>query len=350
MDVVFLGAGASKAMGYPLTSELLPRIVAKLQSESLFGRLTDAERKRDRLKKALNALAPGWVHNRLPTFVDLLSLLDYCIHQNVTIFPSGGHFELRSFRAIIEAALVEVSSPDRSDRLLADTFRTRLKDHPSVAFATTNYDLACEVTLVSLLGEKASSSDFGFEWRDPFTGLLCVRSQTPTHCLYKLHGSTNWLRCPSCEQVYINLYSDIAFLDSDSDVNEYGDATTCHCGYSPLRRMIVSPSVLRLHPEPQFRQISIAALHTLMNSDRWFIVGFSLPTEDVALRSIFLRAAAGPGSPEIRVYQDSEEARPRYEALFSCCTYHTSGFEGFLADWSPREVACGAAAPVGVRH
>ena len=161
MDVVFLGAGASKAMGYPLTSELLPRIVAKLQSGSLFGRLTDAERKRDRLKKALDALAPGWVHNRLPTFVDLLSLLDYCIHQNVTIFPSGGHFELRSFRAIIEAALVEVSSPDRSDRLLADTFRTRLKDHPSVAFITTNYDLACEVTLVSLLGHLAATC---FTW------------------------------------------------------------------------------------------------------------------------------------------------------------------------------------------
>lgn len=65
--VVFLGAGASKEFGFPLTRELLPRMLELLANETLFRsnfgrsneecwRLHDAHA---RLRKGLEVLLPG---------------------------------------------------------------------------------------------------------------------------------------------------------------------------------------------------------------------------------------------------------------------------------------------------
>jgi hypothetical protein len=68
---VFTGAGASKALGYPLTAELLPRVRAELDTGKLFddiedaphGRAIEAE-DRDTLRRYLMALLPGFATRR----------------------------------------------------------------------------------------------------------------------------------------------------------------------------------------------------------------------------------------------------------------------------------------------
>ena len=49
----------------------------------------------------------------------------------------------------------------------------------------------------------------------------------------------------------------------------------------------------------------------------WVFVGYSLPSEDVAVRTLLVRArlSARP-QPEIRIVSKGEEARARYQVLF----------------------------------
>ncbi len=59
--VLFLGAGASKAFGYPLTKEILPKIIGSLNNETLFKEVKGnlGIEYRFLLKELLIALSPG---------------------------------------------------------------------------------------------------------------------------------------------------------------------------------------------------------------------------------------------------------------------------------------------------
>jgi hypothetical protein len=71
-------------------------------------------------------------------------------------------------------------------------------------------------------------------------------------------------------------------------------------------------------------------------ADEWIVVGYSLPPEDIAIRSILVRAYSGRGKkrkpPRIRVVQLSEDKKleDRYRLLFPECTFEYGGFESFI--------------------
>src|SRR5262245_42087920 len=90
--VIFLGAGASKGLGLPLTNDIFPAIVERLLNksgqEALFGGNITIQ---ERLKRCLSAILPGWDafakhsqdqhvwRNALPPITDLLSAVDYLL-------------------------------------------------------------------------------------------------------------------------------------------------------------------------------------------------------------------------------------------------------------------------------
>lgn len=130
----------------------------------------------------------------------------------------------------------------------------------------------------------------------------------------------------------MNPYGDIALLDLDVPSNYYGEETTCHCGYAPLRRVIVSPSLARGTYQTQLRNVQRSALEALREAEEIYIVGYSLPVEDLMIRSLFLRGVCNhPEGKKVHVFQRSDEARPRYDLHFADYQFHDTGFDGFLA-------------------
>ncbi len=74
-----LGAGASKPLGFPLTGEILPEILARLGAKSLFGPATAKPRPSEAdLRAFLFELMPGLSHHDSspPLITDVLSLID----------------------------------------------------------------------------------------------------------------------------------------------------------------------------------------------------------------------------------------------------------------------------------
>jgi len=128
--VVFLGAGASRPLGLPMTADIFPLLLQRLLSkepggEPLFG--SDAV-DRERLSTCLNTLLPGladftnkpqdhsaWRDKLLP-ITDVLSTIDYLLLSSNAPAPDFTVPELARARALIERAifelLVRTESPD----------------------------------------------------------------------------------------------------------------------------------------------------------------------------------------------------------------------------------------------
>ena len=107
---VFLGAGASRTFGWPLTNQLLPTILDGIVEKDLFKDIRINTRKEDRidrelLAKALKALCPGIRftrafltknQNRLPLVTSLLSVLDYSLSSGQSLVSGLSPDEIKN--------------------------------------------------------------------------------------------------------------------------------------------------------------------------------------------------------------------------------------------------------------
>ncbi|HEV8253778.1 MAG TPA: hypothetical protein VGQ78_03415 [Vicinamibacteria bacterium] len=342
---LFLGAGASRPFGFPVTSEILPALLARLRSGKLFGagrHLTARQAARDmrELRALLRRFVPGLFRSpaAAPAVTDLLSLLDQLIVTGSAPQPDLGMTELSRLRLLLERGVAEVlAAPGRGVGVrrpkLMDRFAEWIEAQAFVSVISTNYDFALEGRLLSRVAreELPARVDFGLTWRPTEGGDgPHPRPQRPRLAIYKLHGSLNWLRCPLCEHVFIHPSAPI-FRQSHQDRADGGNA--CTCGYAPLRHVLVAPSMVRDVRDPNLLGIWQSALEALRTSDEWAIIGYSLPPEDLVIRSMLLRAYRGRARPpRVRVVQrrGDRDVEGRYRLLFPELTFDVRGVEGFV--------------------
>lgn len=342
---LILGAGTSKAFGLPLTNEILPRMWKLLNR----GRLLKKDQ-REVLIKMLETLYPGLrqknVSNYLPNITDVLSMIDHLIvHQNVPFIKFSGD-DLTDCRKLLEIAIVEVieenfydyDESDPCDKLYDDFINWIYKNRNRRQFniVSTNYDITIEFGLKYYYSYDAFASkvDFGFSWRDPSNGRIHTPPKDPLFGIYKLHGSTNWLRCDLCNQVYVHIEGNIYHNILYETIN---DNNTCHCGHGRLSSLIVSPSLERDVRDANVNYVWNRALEQLRTSRDWLMIGYSMPAEDLNIRSILVRAFnARSTKPRITVVQKDENHekamynKARFEAQFGKVDYHWEGLEDFV--------------------
>ena len=233
------------------------------------------------------------------------------------------------------------SNTDQAQLDLAVGWIRTLMDEGRVTLISTNYDIEMEQGLFNKLGYSVLQKvDFGTSVRDPDSGEIYERPSDASLGIYKLHGSLNWLRCDVCDTIYVNPVGPIAYLSfllhHEPDLNKASDrmlrtlwdsgANQCHCGHRPLRHVIVAPSIVRDMRDVILVEIWRNALAALRRAQTWIIVGYSLPAEDVAIRSILLRARVGRypiPAPNIVVVQkvEREPELTRYRLLFPMHEY-----------------------------
>jgi hypothetical protein len=363
--VFFLGAGASKALGYALTDEVLPLILQRLLASTLFqgisGTADSGPTDRSRFRTQLTTIVPGWeeafraVNGVAPDphalkaigcgITEVLTLVDYEI-ANADGTAVEGPSGLASFRELLERAIYEVladpvtdPTPEqrRTHGVFVEWILSRM-GHEGAAVISTNYDVSVDQGLFDAISGRGNEDpcrlvDIGFERRDIGTGAIVPRPADPVGRLFKLHGSLNWLRCPLCGHTYVNTLGKVGAL---AYVGELDATNLCHCNpWARLRVPIVVPSFVRTIGDRNLRSIWSAAADVLRGSDEWYIVGYSMPPEDVAIRSLLCRAAGHrDGELSIRVIQKGRKGEAIYRALFPSCEYHDQGLAGFLSSRS----------------
>ena len=105
---------------------------------------------------------------------------------------------------------------------------------------------------------------------------------------------------------------------------------------------MVAPSTFQEITNPHLQAIWLNAYHVLENADTWIFVGYSLPPEDLAIRSLLYRAADGRKgkdrkAPEIIVVNPAEaEVRARYVGLLGKNVQaYSMGFREYCSSLSP---------------
>jgi hypothetical protein len=339
---IFLGAGASKAFGFPLTAEILPKIRSLLLDGELFGSTPyDAQQEKD-LGALLKSVFPGIdeiTDGGLPLVTEVLSLVDYSLISSSVSSLDLSRKRLDEFRRLLERAVVatldwpyQAMNVPACLKKFGDWIQYLIRSGESVSIISTNYDISVENELFRGWTTPAIEDhfDFGIEWRDPSQDQLHPRPKDPACRIYKLHGSLNWLHCPLCDHIYINTKGSIihqAFRE------ERVDANTCDCGYWPLDPLIVAPSSVRDVRNSNLMEIWRHSLEAMRRANKWIIIGYSFPPEDIAIRSMFQRAySSSIQKPIVKVVQFKANlaTEGRYRIIFPGCEYETGGMEAFV--------------------
>jgi hypothetical protein len=123
--VLFLGAGASRPFGFPMTAEILPEVLRRLKRRVLF-RHARAGRSREggaathrELQQLLSRFMPALFEGEAepPLITDLLSLVDHLLSAGNAPQPDLDLAGLDRLRALLERAIAEVlAEPTVRDR------------------------------------------------------------------------------------------------------------------------------------------------------------------------------------------------------------------------------------------
>jgi len=130
----------------------------------------------------------------------------------------------------------------------------------------------------------------------------------------KLHGSLNWLQCPSCQRVYVDMSNKIA-------INQYEAKEKCrHCqknlGESDSHELtsnLIMPTFLKNLNNTQYKLIWQNAGVELSEASKIIFIGYSLPMANFEMRELLARIVKT--SAEIEVVSFSQNAISDHNAV-----------------------------------
>ncbi len=353
--VYFLGAGASKNFGYPLTNEIMPEILRYLINHDLFNNASnslDEEKEQEKdLKDFIDILYPGLKDidpiaesNRIPNITEVLSMVEYCCFYNLPPHPSLCDEKLFYFRDLLNRGIAEILrkyiSKDvqkHNNKFLS--FKKQIKDkikNEDVTIITTNYDLLVDKLCDTY--SKKNKVDFGISYRDVKSNGI-ILPVAPNLRYYKIHGSMNWLKCDQCGYYYINHDGSISH---QAFIKELTTHNTCICNSQrninyklKLKSILVAPSLIRDIRDSNLLQIWKASLEAIRTADKLIIIGYSFPSEDLGIKSIFMRGINGREENAepiaIDVVQMGYSAETNYYNIFgNNIKYYHQGLDYYL--------------------
>jgi NAD-dependent SIR2 family protein deacetylase len=349
--VYFLGAGCSKNFGYPLTGEIMPEILQNLHKKDLFqmrGRKSRMERQHETdLLHFLELLYPGLKGQNLrtkkkwiPSITEVLSLVDHLCFYSIPPHPSLSEEKLLHFRYLLNRAVAELlmdyqNMPYRgNEEKLLKKFMApivREKKTSRVSIITTNYDLSIDPEFEQAISKNLV--DYGIQYRGTDDdGRIIPQPTDPLFRYYKLHGSLNWLKCELCGQYYIHHDGTIAH---QAFREETDDDNTCICNdHLKLKTVLVAPSLVRDIRDSNLLQIWKASVEAIRIADKLIFIGYSLPGEDLAIKSVIMRGLNGRDkkrSLKVEVVQHGTVSRQHYINLFGKeIKYYVGGLKQYL--------------------
>lgn len=351
---IFTGAGASAAFGLPVTSQITSKIINQAKADALFE---NDGASRNELREGMERLLPGLYRvEQMPMITAVLSMVDELIRSEAAPLPRLDTEKLVRLRTLLERAICEVIDVQITGDAMEsrDAFKTWMAGKADsgidVGLITTNYDSAVEqafyhdsMDAIRSMPEFTNADggdiarenhravarqfDFDFAWRAPYevhSEIVFPRPNEPRFHWFKLHGSLNWLKCDLCQHIYVNPDFSITGVAFE----EPNDSNSCHCGHSRLRPVIIAPSFVRDVRESNLLEVWRHSLEMLRRADEWIIIGYSLPDEDVGIRSLLCRAFNGRKKrPSVTLVTHGADSTrdARYLALFGDVTIMTGG-------------------------
>jgi hypothetical protein len=348
--VYFIGAGASKQDRFPLTNELKHGIAwAILKEEARFevlarhlrylysvepDMLVKSAAVWEGLKQQANE-QPQTGRNQVPDVTDLLSTLDWMIREQSSFGPGlntsdspeqSSAVELAEVRDLVVQALCFCLGTYDELHAASATRDFIQKIRPEDALITTNWDLLLDAARDARFGSEPQ--DYGTTGNVVLEGGTAPQGdQRPK--LLKLHGSLSWRYCQRCQRLVIDPLHHVAGERLE------GASCLCKCRFSEL---IVTPGFIREYRNVHLLTIWHEALLTLAYAAKWVFVGYSLPADDVGIRTLLLKARCvrhdvGGKAPIVAIVtgkERREETLARYQGILPQAELYPSDFGDYV--------------------
>lgn len=297
---IFLGAGASASEGAPLQNNLFleyfkalkgngPYAASEMEEElaTFFFSMFDinVDTSAEELKNII-----------FPTFEEALGILDLADNRNESFkefsnlniaINSGRLKRMRLYLTLLMAKTIHdklFATKKVHMKLIKNLFKSdRLDD---VFFISTNYDILIDNALANLYPER--SLDYGIDFAN-FDELDEWERPGPNSIsLFKIHGSLNWLYCPTCNNVRLTPKEKgvITLLGEDSYSDNQAYCRRCETIYSPI---IVPPTFYKDFTNVFLNSIWNKTEQELHKADHIIFCGYSFPDADMHIKYLIKR-------------------------------------------------------------
>ena len=338
-DVIFLGAGASAADGAPTQNRLFMDYFGNGPYHDVVS--SDISK----FFKDFYGIDTNNIinHTDFPTFEEILGILELSLNRyesfrNYPLIPQNP--KIQNIREQIIFLIAKILKDKlKFGRPAHDTLITRLKNESrlkTTAFISLNYDILIDNALTGI--HDIIDLDYGIQftnftrkndWHEPRVKRLTK--------LFKLHGSLNWLYCPTCISMTIT--------PKEKSVSTIAEAPI-PCGYCQTRMIpvIIPPTFFKVMSNHFLQQIWRETENVLMATKRIIFCGYSFPDADVHIKYLLKRVEVNRGTtPDIYIFNDhngkedriKQQEKERYERFFSekqKVLYLDKSFEDFCRD------------------
>ena len=328
-NVILLGAGASKSEGAPLQGELLGNIY----DTAMFSKSDKIAKK---LQKSLKlflkdffGINHSYIHSNmpLPTFEEILGVIEIAIKREESFGYSKNtnsiyEQNLRKDLILMIALILQKKLRNKNKYHKEIVIKlARKKLIRKTAFISFNYDILIDNALIYLHGDNNSDGidyhiDYGLDflnfknkgdWHKP-TINKAVK-------LFKLHGSLNWLYCPTCSSLTLTpKKKGVCLLVYDEQ--------KCNCQQCSkmMVPIIIPPTYFKAMSNYFLQQIWHDAEEVLRECNKLFFCGYSFPDADVHIKYLLKRAELFRQKPfELFIVngKGSDEENNRFKRFFA---------------------------------
>lgn len=342
--VVIFGAGATKACGGPLTNEILSR---GFENEYHI----DREGFLEILDEFINDNFFGADTGEYPPLPLLISFLDTAIDRNHALGANWKKEKLRQVRAALDYVIFAVLEHDL-ERLHNHYYRDLYeiiyaKEGELPTTISLNYDIIAD-NAISAWNERCGNGVY------PFPDYMCdiatdnYNNNKGEGKLLKLHGSLNWLYCPSCNRIDVGISKsgrrfakvlDELYQEEELEGRLSCAGSPCRSCEAEVQPVMISPTYFKDYRNPHISRVWYESDQALRKSERIIIIGYSLPEDDLDVLYLLKRGLSHLNPDKIHVVEYDVNAQAihdnpvgrRYKTLFGeGINWYVDGFEGFL--------------------
>lgn len=304
-NIIILGAGASKSEKAPLQNEWFKYIFdyIYLQNKGEDNRTLENQEKIfvDFFKVFWNIDKDNYLKVDFPTVEECLGMLDIAHDRNESLnaYTKEKINEIRNAITCLMAKILDEKIKNRTNHeKLVELLKRegKLKD---TVFISLNYDIIIDNVLTNLPGFRP---DYGIDFAKSDKPEGCRRSNGDNSILLlKIHGSLNWLYCPTCKQMKLT-------PKEKSGLKATCESMPCKICKKPMESMIIPPTFYKDMSNPFIRDIFSKADKVLREAKNIFICGYSFPEADMDIKYLLKRAEMFQGeTPQIYVINNHDD-------------------------------------------
>lgn len=321
-DVILLGAGASMSEGAPSQANLFKDFFIRFHNNG-YTQYTDSyegEGSEERLLEMYDLLSKFFKnffdlntndHKNLskfefPTFEEALGILELAINRQESFKGFSLNSDDQGIQRIRESLVFLIAL------IIDETLRRGHINHKNLvrrldqnnkliktSFISLNYDILIDNALVDLYPRyhlDYGTNFINYSQKDNWHRPIPSKSVK----LYKIHGSLNWLYCPTC----ISLKLSPKEKKAATLVFRRQKCKICNSEMIPI---IIPPTFFKVMSNYHLQQIWHESERSLKEAERIFFCGYSFPDADIHIKYLLKRAELFKGIvPEIYIINNNE--------------------------------------------